>query len=68
MVYASLQTFSQALLHLAAYPQYIKPLREEVEAVLKEHGWMRKALAEMHKLDSFYSETQRIAGIGNSRF
>ena len=56
-----------ALLHLAAHPQYIKPLREEVDAVLKEHGWTRRALAEMHKLDSFYRETQRIVSFGNSQ-
>ncbi|TFY69205.1 hypothetical protein EVJ58_g555 [Rhodofomes roseus] len=59
-------TLTQALLLLAANQQYVKPLREEVEAVLKEHGWTRKAVLEMHKVDSFIRESQRIAGIGNT--
>lgn len=34
--------------------------------MLKTHGWTRKAILEMHKVDSFFRESQRIAGIGNS--
>ncbi|KZT73287.1 cytochrome P450 [Daedalea quercina L-15889] len=65
-ILTSAVTFTQALLLLAANHQYIKPLREEVEAALKQHGWTRKAVLEMHKVDSFFRESQRVASIGNT--
>lgn len=55
------QSFVYALLHLAANPQYMQPLREEVESVLKEESGMSKAaIVKMRRVDSFLKECQRI--------
>ncbi|KAI6101683.1 cytochrome P450 [Pisolithus croceorrhizus] len=61
--FASIHTFVQALYNLAAHPQYIHPLREEVEAVVRQHGWTKKAIALMRKVDSFLAETLRLEGV-----
>ncbi|KAI6013593.1 cytochrome P450 [Pisolithus microcarpus] len=61
--FASIHTFTQALYNLAAYPQYVGPLREEVDAIIREHGWTKEAIASMRKVDSFLAETQRLEGV-----
>ncbi|KAI6042748.1 cytochrome P450 [Pisolithus marmoratus] len=55
--------FTQALYNLAAYPQYVGPLREEVDAVIGQHGWTKEAMALMPKVDSFLAETLRLDGV-----
>ncbi|KAI6043533.1 cytochrome P450 [Pisolithus marmoratus] len=63
---AAMQTtsdgFAQALFLLATDPQYAEMLREEVEMVVKEHGWTKEALTHMRKTDSFLKEVQRFQG------
>ncbi|KAJ3514733.1 hypothetical protein NLJ89_g2200 [Agrocybe chaxingu] len=59
-IHTSSMTFTHALYYLAAYPKYMQPLREEVEEVVKRHGWSKDALDEMHHLDSFIKESQRL--------
>ncbi|CCL98069.1 uncharacterized protein FIBRA_00063 [Fibroporia radiculosa] len=59
----SSQSITHALYHLAANPEYAKPLREEVEYIIKEHGWTKGAMGKMCKLDSFMRESQRLDGI-----
>ncbi|KAI6013630.1 hypothetical protein BKA83DRAFT_4130286 [Pisolithus microcarpus] len=61
--FASIHTFSRALYNLPAYPQYVGPLREEVDAIIGEHGWTKEAIALMRKAASFLIETQRLEGI-----
>ncbi|OSX67204.1 hypothetical protein POSPLADRAFT_1042481 [Postia placenta MAD-698-R-SB12] len=51
---------THALFNLAAHTQYMQPLREEVEDIIKEHGWTYNAINEMWKLDSFMRESQRL--------
>ncbi|KIJ12301.1 hypothetical protein PAXINDRAFT_14916 [Paxillus involutus ATCC 200175] len=58
------QSFTQALYNLAANPQYMQPLREEVESIVEKEGWSKGALAKMRKIDSFLKESQRMEGIG----
>ncbi|EKM50926.1 uncharacterized protein PHACADRAFT_262822 [Phanerochaete carnosa HHB-10118-sp] len=62
--FAAIHTFSMsfthALYHLAAHPEYTKPLREEVEAIVAEYGWSKDSLQKMHKVDSFLKECQRL--------
>ncbi|KAI6013644.1 hypothetical protein PISMIDRAFT_103358 [Pisolithus microcarpus 441] len=53
------QTFSRALYNLAAYPQYVGPLREEIDAVIREHGWAKKAIALTRK--AFCQRTKKKA-------
>ncbi|KIJ41481.1 hypothetical protein M422DRAFT_255386 [Sphaerobolus stellatus SS14] len=63
-IHTSSMTFTQALYELAARPQYIPALREEVESVVERYGWSKMALVHMNKLDSLFKESQRINGIG----
>jgi hypothetical protein len=54
------QTFMQVLYRLLANPEYIEPLRQEVEAVVAEEGWTKAGMDKMYKIDSFIRETQRV--------
>jgi len=63
-IHTSSMSFTHALYHLAAEPQYLAPLREEVETVVKQDGWSKVSMTKMHKLDSFLKESQRINGLG----
>jgi len=55
-------SFAHALFYLAANPQYVQPLREEVEAVVAQDGWSKAALRKMYLVDSFLAENQRLKG------
>jgi hypothetical protein len=52
------------LYRLLDNPEYIEPLRQEVEAVVAEEGWTKAAIDKMYKLDSFLREAQRMEGLG----
>jgi len=56
-------SFIHALYYLIRYPEYVRPLREEVESVVKEEGWTKEAMNKMIKLDSFLKESQRLKGL-----
>lgn len=49
-----------ALAELAQRPQYIQPLREEIESVLAEWGATVTGCDRMILLDSFLKECQRL--------
>ena len=57
------QSLTHALYDLASMPEYIEPLREEVEPIIAEEGWTKNAITTMSKLDSFLKESTRIHGI-----
>jgi len=57
-------TLAQILYRLLANPEYLEPLRREVDAVISEEGWTKAGIDKMHKIDSFLRETQRIDGLG----
>jgi hypothetical protein len=59
------QTFVQVLYRLLANPDYIEPLRQEVDAVIREEGWTKAGLDKMYKIDSVIRETQRIDGVSS---
>ncbi|KAK7695133.1 hypothetical protein QCA50_002323 [Cerrena zonata] len=63
-IHTTSNSFTHALFHLAAQPQYIGPLREEIEPIVKGEGWTKETLGKMHRLDSFLRESQRMNGIG----
>ncbi|KAJ7432441.1 cytochrome P450, partial [Mycena galericulata] len=50
---------SSALFDLTTYPSHFQPMREEADREVKEKGWTKAALANMHKIDSFLRESQR---------
>lgn len=39
-------------------PQYIRPMREEVESIVNQEGWNKSAIVKMRKVDSFLKESQ----------
>ena len=45
----TLQSFTHALFCLAANPQYVQPLREEVDAIIQKEGRSKASLAKMRK-------------------
>ncbi|KAI0080654.1 cytochrome P450 [Panus rudis PR-1116 ss-1] len=62
-IHTSSNSFTHAIYHLAANPEYMIPLREEVEAVINEEGWTKAAMQKLRKVDSFLRESQRMNGI-----
>jgi Cytochrome P450 len=48
------------LYRLLGNPEYIEPLRQEVDAVITKEGWTKAGIDKMHKVDSFLRETQRL--------
>ncbi|KAI0107217.1 putative cytochrome P450 monooxygenase [Nemania sp. FL0031] len=57
---------TQGLFQLLMFPEYIRPLKEEVERALQENSeWSDKALSSMSLLDSFLRETMRMYPAGS---
>ena len=57
------------LFDLCTMPQYIEPLREDIQRALdKAQGWNLSAIQSMHMLDSFLKESQRINHPGLCKF
>ncbi|KAH9942848.1 cytochrome P450 [Amylocystis lapponica] len=61
-IHTSLDSITYALYHLVANPEYMQPLREEVEDTLRDNGWTKDSLTKMTRLDSFMRESQRVNG------
>jgi len=60
-IHTTTMSVTHALYDLAAMPEYVQPLREEIEQILKEDGdWQKNGLTKMRKLDSFLKESQRM--------
>ncbi|EGN95203.1 hypothetical protein SERLA73DRAFT_77211 [Serpula lacrymans var. lacrymans S7.3] len=64
-IHTSSTIFTHALFQLAANPQYVQPLREEVMTIVEKEGWSKAAMAKMHKVDSFIKEVLRFVGTGS---
>lgn len=62
---------AQAVFDLTSRPEYIQPLRDEVEEVRKKHGnvWTKASVAGLRKMDSFLKESQRFRppGLGTCK-
>ncbi|KAJ7445670.1 cytochrome P450 [Mycena latifolia] len=63
-IHTSTMAIVDVLFDLAAYPSHIPALREEAERVIREEGWTKAALNNLHKADSFIRESQRMNGTG----
>ena len=57
---------THVIFDLAARPEYIQPLRDEVEQIIAVDGWTKAAMAKMWKLDSFLKECVRFNNISLS--
>ena len=49
------------LYDLATHPEYVQPMRDEVEAVLRDEGWTYAAINKLSKVDSFIKESLRLS-------
>ncbi|KAI9465946.1 cytochrome P450 [Lactarius psammicola] len=58
-------TFTNVFYRLLSNPEYIEPLRHEVETAVAEEGWTKAGLDKMHKIDSLIRETQRVDGLNS---
>lgn len=57
---------THTLYNLAVHPEYIAPLREEIESLVASIGWQKMTITKMWKLDSFLKESLRMHfDIGN---
>ncbi|KAH8103130.1 cytochrome P450 [Cristinia sonorae] len=65
-IHTSSMTFSHVLYRIASSSQYQTELREEVENVVKQHGWTKASLDKMVKADSFIKECSRFYGVGST--
>ncbi|KAL4251285.1 cytochrome P450 family protein [Abortiporus biennis] len=65
-IHTSSNSFAHALYHLAANPEYIQPLRDEVESVIGKQGWSKTAMTNLRKIDSFMKESMRMNGINGT--
>ncbi|KAJ6527089.1 cytochrome P450 [Mycena capillaripes] len=63
-IHTSSMTFTHALFDLTTHPEYLLPMREEAERIVKEEGWTKAALNNMVKIDSFLRESQRMHCVG----
>jgi len=61
-IHTSANAITHALYHLAASPEFVQPLREEAEAIIREEGWSKAAMSKLRKMDSFLKESQRLNG------
>lgn len=59
-IHTSSNTLAYVLLRLAAHPEYVEPMRQDVIRVVAEHGWSKNAMTQMRKVDSFVHESQRL--------
>lgn len=59
-LHTSTNTTVHALFDLCANPEFISPIREEVEQVIGADGWSMAAISKLKKLDSFIKESQRL--------
>ncbi|KAL2350324.1 cytochrome P450 [Cryomyces antarcticus] len=60
-IHTTTMTTAQAVFDLVAHPEYIQPLREELEQVRAEEGsaWSKASIAKLRRMDSFLKESQR---------
>ncbi|KAI9441476.1 cytochrome P450 [Lactarius indigo] len=59
-IHTTSTTLTNVLYRLLSNPEYVEPLRQDVETAVAEEGWTKAGLDKMHKIDSFLRETQRM--------
>jgi cytochrome P450 len=69
-IHTTTLTATNAFYNMAAYPEYIPELRDEIRTVLAEHDgvFSSSALQSMKKLDSLLKETMRMHPLGAVSF
>ncbi|KIL60298.1 hypothetical protein M378DRAFT_26609 [Amanita muscaria Koide BX008] len=64
-IHTTTMSFTFVLYELATRPEYIQPLRDEVEAVMKEDGWSKESVRKLWKVDSFIKECLRVSNVNS---
>lgn len=60
-IHTTSNLLTNVMYDLAAYPEYIQPLRDEIKAVTDEDGSLKKtSLLKMKLMDSVIKESQRL--------
>ncbi|KAM6492377.1 Cytochrome P450 [Amanita muscaria] len=63
--FAALRTptiaFTYVLFELSSRPEYVRPMREEIETIIQQEGWSKTALGKLRKVDSFIKEILRLS-------
>jgi cytochrome P450 len=69
-IHSTTVALTKILYDLASRQEYIKPLREELEAALREEGgvFTRQSVQKMELMDSFLKESQRLSPPQTSRY
>ncbi|KAF8900300.1 cytochrome P450 [Gymnopilus junonius] len=52
----------QILFKLALSPEYIGPVRDQIDSTIRKYGWTKEGISKMYKLDSFIREVSRLKG------
>ncbi|KIL65514.1 hypothetical protein M378DRAFT_162148 [Amanita muscaria Koide BX008] len=60
-IHTSSMSFTYVMYELATRPEYVKPLRDEIEGVIKEEGWSKDSISKLRKVDSFIKECLRLS-------
>ncbi|KAL0567087.1 hypothetical protein V5O48_014903 [Marasmius crinis-equi] len=60
-IHTTSQAFNSALINLCKHPEYIEPLRKEIEGAIEKEGWTKASMGRMRMLDSFLKESQRVS-------
>ncbi|GME34330.1 Cytochrome p450 [Neofusicoccum parvum] len=64
-VHTTTELVTNVMYDICAHPEYIEPLRDEIEGVLRAEGWKKTSLFNMKFLDSFLNEVQRLSPGGS---
>jgi len=62
-IHTTAMNSTHVLYDLATHPEYIAPLRDEIEKVLADDGGIliKTSMTKLRKLDSFIKESQRLS-------
>ncbi|KIL60305.1 hypothetical protein M378DRAFT_168332 [Amanita muscaria Koide BX008] len=60
-IHTTTMCFTYIMYELATRPEYVKPLRDEIEAVINEEGWSKDSIRKLRKVDSFVKESMRLS-------
>ncbi|KIL64963.1 hypothetical protein M378DRAFT_162532 [Amanita muscaria Koide BX008] len=60
-IHTTTLSFTYTMYELATRPEYVKPLRDEIEAVIKGEGWSKDSVRKLRKVDSFIKECLRLS-------
>lgn len=59
---------TEIIFQLLLHPEDLKALQKEASEAFRQYGWSEKMLINLHLLDSFIRETNRLFPTGSSKF